>query len=89
MKLSLCQNLLPRQAQESKLVVTGRPANIKLEKYLDKIFQKIAAATFIQKVYRGYCVRKRLSLFRMHKGKKEKAVQLMADCLDVALERIS
>ena len=38
--------------------VFGKPVNTKIEKFMDKMCQRIAAIIYIQKCYRGYYVRK-------------------------------
>jgi len=40
------------------LELYGKPLNLKIEKFMDRACHRVAAASFIQKFYRGYVVRR-------------------------------
>jgi len=43
-----------------QLDIFGKPICLKVERMIDQLFQRDAAARFIQKVFRGYKARKRI-----------------------------
>ena len=75
--------------------VFGKPVNLKIEKFMDKMCQRIAAIQFIQKCYRGYYVRKQVmqqkeaqkQLKGKHQLMKKKAVKIIFENIDLALDR--
>ena len=74
----------------------GRPVNLKVEKFMDKMCQRIAAIYFIQKCYRGYRVRKQamqqkqaLEQLKAKQGAlmKKKASKIIFENIELALGR--
>ena len=48
----------PSQFEKLNLELVGRTANLRMERAMDRMCERVAAIQFIQKVYRGHLVRK-------------------------------
>ena len=75
----------------NNLDLIGKPVNMKVENFLDKMCQRVAAALFIQKMYRGYKVRLKVIDNRMIKAKKlaakNKATRVICELIQQFIER--
>lgn len=73
--------------------IVGKPCNLKVENFLDKMAQRFAAALFIQKMWRGFKSRLKLADIRIKKAKKagmqSKGARIMFEVLCQLWERAS
>ena len=76
--------------------MVGKPVVLKVEKFLDRMCERISAVIFIQKCFRGFKVRKEVSQKKeankqqelKKKLKQQKAVKIICENIELVLGRL-